>query len=105
MYSLILIFKLFLIEISVSKQCRPVWSGSTLFAYIGPENGTLNANGLSVPFIIVITSFRHFVTYRLCMPGTVARLYARPSGMQTWYVVAGSILTSGNILSWRLVMK
>ena len=36
------------------------------------------------------------------MPGTVARSDPRPPGMRT---VAGSILGSGNILSWRLVMK
>ena len=34
--------------------------------------------------------------------GAVARSDARPPGMRT---VAGSILTSGNILSWRLVIK
>ena len=35
-------------------------------------------------------------------PGMVARLDAYPPGMQ---VVVGSILTSGNILLGRLVMK
>ena len=35
-------------------------------------------------------------------PGSVARSDARLPGMQT---VAGSNLTSGNILSWRLVMN
>ena len=44
---------------------------------------------------------QHSVSLTL-WPGTVARSDARPPGMRT---VAGSILTSGNILSWRLVMK
>ena len=35
-------------------------------------------------------------------PGAVARWDARPPGMRT---VAGSILTSRNMLSWSLVMK
>ena len=35
-------------------------------------------------------------------PAAVARSDARPPGMRT---IAGSILTSDNILSWRLVMK
>ena len=35
-------------------------------------------------------------------PGMVARSDARPPGMRT---VTGSILTSGSILLWRLVMK
>ena len=34
--------------------------------------------------------------------GLIAHLDARPPGMQ---MVVGSILGSGNILSWRLVMK
>ena len=39
-----------------------------------------------------------FVSYA----GAVVRSDARPPGMRT---VADSILTNGNILSWRLVMK
>ena len=35
-------------------------------------------------------------------PGAVARSDARPPGIG---MVAGSILTSGNILSWSLVVK
>ena len=56
--------------------------------------------------------FKRKALYRLriCWPGSlfhwvpspVARSDARPSGIRT---VAGSILGSGNILSWRLVMK
>ena len=38
----------------------------------------------------------------ILQPGAVAQSDAHPPGMQA---VAGLILTSGNILSWRLVMK
>ena len=56
----------------------------------------------------VYTDLRGHGTINYCqctmciLPGAVARSDASPPSMQT---VAGSILTSGNILSWRLVMK
>ena len=40
--------------------------------------------------------------FAYCMPGPVARSDARPTGIEE---VAGSILWTDNILSWRLVMK
>ena len=40
--------------------------------------------------------------YENDLPDAVARSETRPPSMRT---VAGSILTSGNIPSWRLVMK
>ena len=45
-------------------------------------------------FVIMISSVSE--------PGRLARLDGRLPGMR---IVAGSILQSGNILSWRLVMK
>ena len=46
--------------------------------------------------------FVSYLSYLIFMPGPEAGLDARPTGIQE---VAGSILRSGNILSWRLVMK
>ena len=54
--------------------------------------------GCSLGFYICVV-----ILLLLCFePGAVARSDARPLCMQT---VAGSILMSGNILSWRLVKK
>ena len=41
------------------------------------------------------------ISFFKLVPGAVARLDARPPGMWT---VAGSILTSGNILPWSLAI-
>ena len=74
-------------------QVRSSGPAKHSFIEIGPEIST------AIPSLSLIQVGQWLVTGELV---AVARSDARLPGMRT---VSGSILTSGNILSWRLVMK
>ena len=61
---------------------------------------------LNLRTIFFLLATKSYIIIGMCdiymTPGAEAQSDARPPGMR---MAAGSILTSGNILSWRLVMK